>query len=396
MGTTAEQQHGGSVVTPVRSSGASLVVCSLEPWGTVRRRIRILVDELVAMDPALRVLYVAPPVDLPFELRRGRVHHLGGPRLEQVDPRIHVLRPRKWLPRTLGPSADRSLGRQVARAVDHLGLTDPLAWVNDASYAGFALSTGWPTIYDVTDDWLLAPLAPRQAARLRADDRLLVERSGAVVVCSPDLARTRGDRRPVDLIPNGVDLDLFRTPQARPAELPGAPVAVYVGTLHDERIDVPLLLDLARARPDLQIALVGPDSLGSAAAAQLADVATIHRLGPKPYDRVPAFLQHADVVIVPHLVNPFTESLDPIKAYECLAAGRPTVATPVAGFRGLPEPVVVRDRDGFIASVAAVIDRPAGPTGRAATPPVAVASWRERAEAMASVMTRVRAGGEPS
>ena len=88
--------------------------------------------------------------------------------------------------------------------------------------------------------------------------------SGAVVVCSPDLARTRGRRRSVDLIPNGVDVDLFRTPQARPADLPPSPVAVYVGTLHEERIDVPLLVSLAEARPDVAIAVVGPDSLGPA------------------------------------------------------------------------------------------------------------------------------------
>ena len=50
-------------------------------------------------------------------------------------------------------------------------------------------------------------------------------------------------------------------------------------------------------------------------------------------------------------MNPFTESLDPIKAYECLAAGRPTVSTPVAGFRDLGAPVVVADRDGFVAAV---------------------------------------------
>ena len=69
-------------------------------------------------------------------------------------------------------------------------------WVNDASYARFAVSTGWPTVYDITDDWLLAPLPARREARLRADDELLLERSGAVVVCSPDLARTRGGRGP--------------------------------------------------------------------------------------------------------------------------------------------------------------------------------------------------------
>ena len=45
----------------------------------------------------------------------------------------------------------------------------------------------------------------------------------------------------------------------------------------------------------------------------------VHLLGARPYEDVPAYLQHADVVIVPHRVSPFTESLDPIKAYECLA-----------------------------------------------------------------------------
>jgi len=311
--------------------------------------------------------------------------------MEAVRPGVHVLRPRKWLPRYVGPAADRSLGRQVAAAASSLGLIDPLVWVNDASYARWALGTGWPTLYDVTDDWLLAPLAPRQEARLRADDELLLARSGAVVVCSPDLARTRGRHRTVDLIPNGVDVELFTTPQPRPAELPDAPVAVYVGTLHEERLDVDLVVALAAARPDVSVALVGPDSLGPDASARLAAVPTVHRLGAQPYDRVPGFLQHADVVVVPHRVNPFTESLDPIKAYECVAAGRPTVATPVAGFRDLGPPVVVADRDGFVAAVAGVLDatRPE-PSGTDPSP--VVASWHERAEAMLAVMERVRTG----
>ena len=381
-------------MTAVPSTASALVVCSLEEWGTVRRRIRILVDELVDRDPHLRVLYVAPAVDIPFELRHGRTAALRRPRLEQVHPRVHVLRPRKWLPRAVGPFADRSLGHQVARAADDLGLVDPLIWVNDASYARFALSTGWPTLYDVTDDWLLAPMSSRRAARLRSDDDLLLEHSGAVVVCSPDLARTRGARRPVDLIPNGVDVELFRIPQARPTELPLSPVAVYVGTLHEERIDVDLLVDLAEARPDLAIAIVGPDSLGPASHDRLAAVANIHLLGPVPYDRVPAYLQHADVVIIPHLVNPFTESLDPIKAYECLAAGRPTVATPVAGFRDLGGPVVVSERDGFVAATSAVLD--AGPEADTAPATPDVPTWGQRADAMDTVMRRVRAASEAS
>ena len=65
---------------------------------------------------------------------------------------------------------------------------------------------------------------------------------------------------------------------------------------------------------------------------------------------MPGYLQHADVVIVPHVVSPFTESLDPIKAYECLAVGRPTVATPVPGFRELgdPDPHCERSVEQFV------------------------------------------------
>ncbi|MGO8871936.1 MAG: glycosyltransferase [Acidimicrobiales bacterium] len=368
----------------------SLVVCSLEPWSDVRRRMRILVDEIVDLDPSVDVLYVAPAIDIPHELRHGTTHGILGPRLERVHPRVHVLRPRKWWPRSLGPFADRSLGRQILDAVDALGLEHPLLWINDASYAGFAVRTGWPSLYDITDDWLLAPLAPRQRARLLSDDRLLLERSDAVVVCSSDLERSRGTSRAVELIPNGVDVDLFRTPRPRPSSLPPSPVAVYVGTLHEERLDVPLVLELARSCPDLRVVLIGPNVLPADVTSQLEHVPTVHLLGPRPYDQIPAFLQHADVIIVPHLVNPFTESLDPIKAYECLAAGRPTIATPIAGFRDLGAPVVVADRDHFVQATtdALALDAPAGLPARFEDTPVP--SWRERARSMAAVMDRVR------
>ena len=51
-------------------------------------------------------------------------------------------------------------------------------------------------------------------------------------------------------------------------------------------------------------------------------------LGERPYEGVPGYLQHADVVVIRTGSTPFTESLDPIKAYECLAVGRPTVFDP--------------------------------------------------------------------
>jgi teichuronic acid biosynthesis glycosyltransferase TuaH len=54
-----------------------------------------------------------------------------------------------------------------------------------------------------------------------------------------------------------------------------------------------------------------------------------------------------DVCITPHRVTPFTESLNPIKLWEYLAAGKPIVSTNVAGFRDYPQFVTIADADGF-------------------------------------------------
>jgi glycosyltransferase involved in cell wall biosynthesis len=372
----------------------SLVVCSLEPWTEVRRRLRILVDEMVARDPGLRVLYVAPPVDPLHQLRTDPGHLAHTWRTtgtEQVHPQLRVLRPRKWAPRAAGPFAQRSLERQVLREVTAWGLRRPVLWVNDAAYAPLLLRTGWPAVYDITDDWLLSSLPRRQRVRLETDEKTLMDQADAIVVCSADLARSRGEIRPVELIGNGVDVARFRTPEPRPTSLPPAPTAVYVGTLHEERFDVDLVVRLATERPDLQIVLVGPDSLAAPVSARLRARDNVRLIGPVPYEGVPAFLQHADVVIVPHRVNAFTESLDPIKAYECMAVGRPTVATPVAGFRGLGRPVRTADGGEFVAAVSDALSEglPAGTLG----PPAGVVpSWQDRAQAVAAVVQRVREG----
>jgi teichuronic acid biosynthesis glycosyltransferase TuaH len=326
---------------------SDLVVCSLEPWDDVWRRNQFLVDGLLRRDPELRVLFVEPPSDLVHGVLHGRLPT--DPRLRRVRDRLWALQPLKPLPRRAGPWADRALVAQVRRATRHLGFAQPTLWVNDSTYAPLAQETGWPTLYDVTDDWLLTQASPREHARRQLLEEEMLRIAGEVVVCSPALVESRGRSRRVSLVPNGVDVEHFRLPRPRPADLPPAPTAVYVGTLHDERLDVPLVEELARSSR-FTVVLVGPDAL-SVASNRLLRLAGARLLGPRAYADVPAYLQHADVVIVPHLVSPFTESLDPIKAYECLAAGRPTIATPVAGFRGLEGTISIAPRAAFLVAV---------------------------------------------
>jgi glycosyltransferase involved in cell wall biosynthesis len=259
-------------------------------------------------------------------------------------------------------------------------------WINDTSYGPLIGRTGWPSVYDVTDDWLLIPVPPRERDRRRRLEAVAMRDADRVVVCSPGLARTRGAVRPTTLIPNGVDVGHFTRPRPRPADLPAAPLAVYVGTLHDERIDVDLVAELAARLPGLSVALVGPDVLGPASRRRLAAHANVRLLGPRPYAQVPGYLQHADVVIVPHRVTPFTESLDPIKAYECLAVGRPTVATPVAGFRTLSSPVASVPREEFTARVEQALEA----SRIAAAFPADDLSWDDRCRRFEAVLATTR------
>lgn len=362
-----------------------LVVCSLEPWDDIWRRNQFFTDILLRRNPELRVLFVEPAADILFDLWNRRQPSL--PRLRSIsaDGRLRAFRPLKPLPRRAGPIADGVVRSQVLLAARLLGFSCPTLWINDVTYAPLIARTGWPSLYDVTDDWLLAPFAPRELERLRRLDRHALDAAHEVVVCSPALSVSRGANRPVTLIPNGVDIEHFRRPRDRPRDLPGSPVAVYVGSLHEARIDVELVLEIARALPRVSLVFVGPNSFDQRSQWLLDGMTNVFLLGPRPYRDIPAYLQHADVVIVPHRISPFTESLDPIKAYECLAVGAATVATPVSGFRGLGRPVTLASPESFAAAMESALSR------RAEREPAAeLISWEERARRFEQIVLRAQ------
>lgn len=317
-----------------RSGLRELVVCSLEPWDEVWRRNQFFVDGLLTRHPNLRVLFVEPAADPVHALtRKTRPSLVPRVRSPRADGRLITYRPVKPCPRRLGAIADHSLHQQVRRAMRRYGFRNPVVWVNDVTYAELMQPDGWPSVYDITDDWLLADRSLRERERLRRGDAIALRDADTVIVCSPNLVVTRGATRDVVLIPNGVNVAHFERPQPRPTDLPHGPTAIYAGTLYEDRLDVDLVCDIARELGELTLVFVGPNALSQTSHARLAAHPNIIFLGAHPHDQIAGYLQHADVIIVPHVVTPFTERLDPIKAYECLAVHTPTVATPVAGFR---------------------------------------------------------------
>ncbi|WP_127473826.1 glycosyltransferase [Microbacterium sulfonylureivorans] len=362
-----------------------LVVLSLESWDDIWRRNQYLIDGLLRRDPSLRVLFVEPSNDLLHSAISGRGVKRGrGLRAAQgYEGRLHLFQPDKLMPRVAGPAADALLRGEVRRAVRRLGLSSPVLWVNDPSWAGLVTATDWPSVYDMTDDWLAADRPDRELRRIAANERVLMARCAAVVVCSEGLRETRSSQRDVVLVPNAVDVERYRLPRVRPADLPER-AAVYVGTQHEDRLDVELVLRTADAAAsvDGSIVLVGPSALAAANVARLAAHPRVVLLGPRPFTDVPAYLQHATVLVVPHVVNDFTDSLDPIKLYEYLAVGRPIVSTPVAGFRSLTSAsVTIADASDFAGAVGEELA-----TDRPTVVESTVPDWADRVSAFGDVL----------
>jgi glycosyltransferase involved in cell wall biosynthesis len=380
-----------------------LVLTSLEAWDGVWRRNQHLVAGLLRRHPNLRVLFVEPatdPMHAALKVTRPRLGRglRSGPQLSGIRPgQLWLYEPTKWLPRRFDPSVDQRWARQVMRATRALDLEDPVLWVNDPSGAVLLEATGWPGLYDVTDDWTVADRTPAETVRVLAQERVLLERADEVVVCSPALVASKGGHRHVTLVANGVDTASYLKPHSRPADLPEGPLALYVGTLHADRLDIELCAGTVTAMEKRgRLVLVGPDALRPNERTQL-ERAGVVLLGARSSETVPAYLLHADVLVVPHVVTAFTESLDPIKLYEYAAAGRPVVSTPVAGFRDADDPrVIVASGNAFIDAVLARLPRMGGPV----VPPTSEVSlavhqfdWSHRVDQMSAVLARADGSG---
>lgn len=341
-----------------------LIFVSMENWDAIWRRNQFLCSGLAEQNPDAKVLFVGLARDVSHDLRHGRVSALRAPATAAIEGRANItfLRPLKLFPNTLrwGRLANEALfRRQVVRAARTLGLRRPTLWLNPHSAVHMAGRMGEArVIYDITDDWSSLTQSPALLQLTKAQDAALCRQADAVIVCSERLYEMKKPMaRQLFLVPNGVDAAHYGKVLDGAGPLPpGAqawphPVLGYTGTIHPDRVDVDMVEALAQAFPQGTIALIGPNFLPPAEQARLDACANVKMTGPVSYAELPNWMRAFDVCITPHRMTPFTESLNPIKLWEYLAAGKPIVSTDVAGFRDYPQWVrIARNAPGFIAA----------------------------------------------
>ena len=199
--------------------------------------------------------------------------------------------------------------------------------------------------------------------RLRRQEARNLQRADVVVAVSETLAaKWRGLGAEVDLIPNGVDDELFagvdRLPVPDDVTLPG-PVAGFVGHLSN-RIDL-ALLEAVSAR-GVSILLVGPRqaSFEMDRIERLLAQPNVQWVGPKPFTSLPSYLRAIDVGLTPYTDTAFNRGSFPLKTLEYLAAGRGAVASDLPSIRELGTDLVdiVSGPDAYADAVVAALASP--------------------------------------
>jgi glycosyltransferase involved in cell wall biosynthesis len=282
----------------------------------------------VALARHMPVSYVNPPLSLKrwLELRArwSQMPDVQLSVLSVVVPGEFRFLPRRWRQRPL----DWWMTPWLARRLRQYPRETLILWM---SHIGLARH-------------LRRVLRPRLACYHRVDDfgamdnaqkpleQALEEDADLIFAVSPNLvAQHRQRGRDAILLPNGVDIGLFS--QAIEGELLVPedlaciphPRVGFIGWLIPYWIDIELMLEIARMRPDWSLVLIGPKVAWEPPLLP----PNVHLLGFRPYHQLPNYLKGLDVCLVPFKDNAITHGASPLKLYEYLAAGRAVVSTPV-------------------------------------------------------------------
>ena len=163
---------------------------------------------------------------------------------------------------------------------------------------------------------------------------------------------------------------------------------MFTGAIVSIKLDIALLVELARLRPSWSFALVGPIGPGDPRTdvSALAGEPNIHLLGPRSYGELPDVLRAADAGLIPYARNELTASIFPMKVYEYLAAGLPVIATPLPALAGVAGVATASTAAG----IAELLDRALAddsPEPRAARSRAAAShSWDRRLQEIATAI----------
>jgi len=322
-------------------------------------------QQLVWRMPASnRIIYVETPISILSPLRDRSLWSKWGQWRQGLRVRkenLYLYSPPPLLPfanrwRWVNRLNQAILARALKKVAWQAGFSEPILITYLPNSADLALRLGEKLlIYDCVDEH--SAFQGFNAALVRQMEIELLQKADLVLVTAQPLYDDKSPYNPnIHLLRNAADVENFR--RALDPELPVAsdvadltgPVLGFIGRIK-EWIDLALLGEVARKRPDWHLVLVGPVEYDADVAA-LQGLANVTFTGARDKEELPAYLKKFDVCLNPFRPGRLSQAVNPLKLYEYLASGKPVVSTPMPELdmlEGLVE--IGAGEAGFIAAI---------------------------------------------
>lgn len=254
---------------------------------------------------------------------------------------------------------------QIRRAMKKLNMKNPVNWIFNPAAAIIAGQLREDLlIYYCVDEYSAFTGVPAQT--LAALERMLLEKSDAVIVSAEKLYQSKKHIRPdIKIVRHGVDFDHFaktldpQTPIHPDVAQLKKPLIGYFGLIAEDWVDIPLIEKVAQRFPQASIVMLGKCTMNVSA---LSKYPNVHLLGRKPYADLPQYCKAFDVALIPFPISQVTLNANPLKAREYLAAGLPTVSTKIPEVEILGDKCLIgNDHEDFLNKIEQALKKP-GPS----------------------------------
>lgn len=247
-------------------------------------------------------------------------------KIEQPSANIWVITPH--LQNTNDPDSHHALLEKIlSYAITHFDIRNYIAWYYTPMAYSFTKNLNPAlTVYDCMDELSNFAFAPAELKELEAE---LFDKADIVFTGGNSLYEAKKNKHHnIFPFPSSIDKKHFmqaRKFRKQPLKT-DKPTIGFFGVV-DERMDVNLLGNIARLKPNWNFVVIGP--VVKIDPATLPKLDNIQYLGNIPYQELPKHIATWNIAMMPFAINDSTKFISPTKTPEYLAAGLPVISTAI-------------------------------------------------------------------
>lgn len=300
-----------------------IIVFSHLRWEFVWQRPQQILSRLANSNP---VLFIEEPM---YDLAPGDNPNIS---LFHAATNISVASPHFPVGQAASAGELQQMVKNAIESVGSAAFGRPLLWYYNPTMADWSMDLvdHRGVVYDCMDELAQFDYAPD--GLIESESRL-IEKADIVFAGGYELwLKKRKQHKNAHFFGCGVEYGHFAQAQDAELEIPSdvtglpSPVIGWFGVI-DERFDCDLLREAATLRPDWSFVMVGP--VVKIDPSVLPRGHNIHWLGQRAYAELPGYCKAFDACMMWFALNDATEFINPTKALEYLATGKPVFATAV-------------------------------------------------------------------